>query len=252
MYLPLILLNTTTHCTVLLAVTAITGDILVRTTNVHVYKAIFDNVTHGLIGMITWTIVSMNVRNKDALSRSFEVVLCTLISSLIDVDHFIAAKSFHLKVRNGGAAAAGILIHSVSGCDEPFETTVPALLDDRRGYFVGCGCGEVFRIFVATRNELVVFRGVFQPPHEGRNEAWLLVLPARINADDSIRYVHRRNDSSPLPGHFRTENLPATNERPETTCRLNYFPPDLSINIKDSDGLDKITELIRYIINYIH
>lgn len=99
MYLSHIIFSGLSFCTVLLGLVAVTGDILVRISNLDVYKAIFDNSTHSVIGGLTWFIVSLQIKNKHAVIRLSEIFICALIASGIDLDHFIMAKSFHLKVK---------------------------------------------------------------------------------------------------------------------------------------------------------
>lgn len=85
-------------CTLLLGLVAILGDFLVKVSNLDVYKAIFDNTTHAIIGGLTWLIISLQIRNKNVLIRVYEIFLCAFIASIIDLDHFIMARSIHLKV----------------------------------------------------------------------------------------------------------------------------------------------------------
>lgn len=61
--------------------------------NVHL-RAIFDNVTHGIISFISWFIVSEIRTRKDVIDAiSSGIIACSL-----DVDHFVAAKSLKLQV----------------------------------------------------------------------------------------------------------------------------------------------------------
>lgn len=98
MYLSHIFLSAEAFCTLLLAIVAVVGDWFVNHTNLHIYKALFDNSTHSIIGGLTWFIVSLKLRQKTVWFRLSEVGLCALIASLIDVDHFLMARSVHLKV----------------------------------------------------------------------------------------------------------------------------------------------------------
>ncbi|XP_034253297.1 transmembrane protein 267 [Thrips palmi] len=84
----------------LLGLTAILGDKLVQV-NQHddMKRALCDNMTHAVIGFLTWISVHCNL-GKGAFSSGrvlAQCILCALISSAIDVDHFISARSFHLK-----------------------------------------------------------------------------------------------------------------------------------------------------------
>lgn len=60
-------------------------------------KAVCDNLGHGLIALFTWLIVI----NYDFSHNYWNIIctfLCSLFGSLIDIDHFFAAKSTSLKV----------------------------------------------------------------------------------------------------------------------------------------------------------
>ena len=70
------------------------GDKLVQKTNKnHVLRAIFDNLTHSLIGLFSAATLLLNDKDKLYLAG-----VCMVLSSIIDVDHFIAAKSLKLTV----------------------------------------------------------------------------------------------------------------------------------------------------------
>lgn len=98
MYLSYIIFSGLSFCTVLLGLIAIIGDFLVKTASLDVYKAIFDNTTHSIIGGLTWFIITLQIKNKNAVNKLLEIFLCAFIASIIDLDHFIMAKSFYLKV----------------------------------------------------------------------------------------------------------------------------------------------------------
>ncbi|XP_019622820.1 PREDICTED: transmembrane protein 267-like [Branchiostoma belcheri] len=56
-------------------------------------RVITDNSAHGLVGLWSWGIVSGLRTRHDVL----HTLLCGLLASLVDTDHFIAARSFRLK-----------------------------------------------------------------------------------------------------------------------------------------------------------
>ncbi|XP_043932776.1 transmembrane protein 267 [Protopterus annectens] len=56
-------------------------------------RALSDNAIHGVVGSWSWAIV-IGLRKK---SDFYEVILAGFLSSVIDLDHFIAAGSFSLK-----------------------------------------------------------------------------------------------------------------------------------------------------------
>lgn len=77
-----------------IAVTCVVGDNRLKATTKPVVKAAFDNVTHGIVGLLSALIVTGAQADKLYLA-----VGCMMMSSLIDADHFIAAKSLKLSVR---------------------------------------------------------------------------------------------------------------------------------------------------------
>lgn len=83
----------------LLGLTAVTGDQLVLNQHNAVRKALCDNVTHAVIGFITWINVHYYLGQMTFFSNRLLVqsLVCGVISSAIDVDHFIAAQSLHIK-----------------------------------------------------------------------------------------------------------------------------------------------------------
>lgn len=74
--------------------TSLTGDKLLEKINSsHLFRALADNLAHGLIGLFSAAVVV--AENKDNIYLAF---ICFILSSLIDVDHFIAARSLKLSV----------------------------------------------------------------------------------------------------------------------------------------------------------
>ena len=65
-------------------------------------KALGDNVTHGVVGALSWCVVSISPLNSllSSIKASWRlIVLAGVISSVMDVDHFIQAGSLDLQVR---------------------------------------------------------------------------------------------------------------------------------------------------------
>lgn len=71
-------------------------------------RALVDNGAHGMIAFVSWCIVTEMRTRKDLM----DAILCALIACAIDVDHFIAAKSFRLQVREERV------------CSKEFEKTI--------------------------------------------------------------------------------------------------------------------------------
>jgi hypothetical protein len=62
-------------------------------------RAVVDNLTHGAIGLLTWHIVTAHLADLSFTARLSEVMLCGLLASAIDLDHFAAARSFRIQVQ---------------------------------------------------------------------------------------------------------------------------------------------------------
>ncbi|OWR47532.1 Transmembrane protein C5orf28 [Danaus plexippus plexippus] len=78
--------------------TLIFGDYIVfksKYSNNHMCRAFTDNSVHAAVGLLSSLLFfnhGINVTSQVYISNVF---LCTAVSSLIDIDHFILAKSFH-------------------------------------------------------------------------------------------------------------------------------------------------------------
>ncbi|XP_026480292.1 transmembrane protein 267 [Ctenocephalides felis] len=86
-----------TFCILSLLTVAIFGDFFTMKASSDVLRAIIDNFIHSAIGSMTWLIVILFKRKRNALAVVlFEFMLCAALSSIIDVDHFIMAHSSSL------------------------------------------------------------------------------------------------------------------------------------------------------------
>jgi len=65
------------------------------------FKALVDSGVHFSVGGLSWLVAGMSLQsssvNPTVKQLTSEVVLAATLSSLVDLDHFIAAKSFSLK-----------------------------------------------------------------------------------------------------------------------------------------------------------
>ncbi|KAK3095295.1 hypothetical protein FSP39_012920 [Pinctada imbricata] len=80
---------------ILILVTCLIGDVLLSrdiVPNNHL-RAVLDNLTHGLIGFWSWAVV-VGLRTRTDFLQCF---LAFILASVIDVDHFLAAKSLRLQ-----------------------------------------------------------------------------------------------------------------------------------------------------------
>lgn len=78
----------------------ILGDYLVDVNQKSpILMAIYDNLTHAIVGYLgTFVIIFSTVHRTNAIERIYLVGLGTLLSSLIDIDHFIVGRTFKLSV----------------------------------------------------------------------------------------------------------------------------------------------------------
>ncbi|XP_028171688.1 transmembrane protein 267 [Ostrinia furnacalis] len=86
--------------TICLFSTALLGDYIVfksKYSNSFIFRAIADSTVHAGVGLFSSLLFFS--RGQSILSNTciYNVILCTIVSSLIDVDHFIVAKSINLK-----------------------------------------------------------------------------------------------------------------------------------------------------------
>lgn len=83
-----------------LGATCIFGDISVsRNSDSRALKAICDNFTHALVGFFTAILILSGLREHiSAYDRLWMIIVCSCVSSWIDIDHFIVAKSWQLRV----------------------------------------------------------------------------------------------------------------------------------------------------------
>ncbi|XP_013162575.1 PREDICTED: transmembrane protein C5orf28 homolog [Papilio xuthus] len=86
--------------TILLCLSAIIGDYVVfrsKYSESQVFRAFSDSSVHAIIGLISGMLFFTYDIGLTTQARIYNVIFCTILSSLIDIDHFIAARSFKLK-----------------------------------------------------------------------------------------------------------------------------------------------------------
>ena len=82
----------------LIALVSVLGDKGLQNGKTEMVRAISDNLTHATVGGITWTLV-LFLSKKSLQQNIGSIIACFLMSSLIDLDHFIAAGSWDINVR---------------------------------------------------------------------------------------------------------------------------------------------------------
>lgn len=82
--------------TVLIGATSYVGDVLLYSLKSSVLRAVSDNLTHALVGGLSWALV-VKLSKKSTTKNLSGIIICLLVSSLIDLDHFLLAKSWKLR-----------------------------------------------------------------------------------------------------------------------------------------------------------
>lgn len=83
---------------VLLAIVEIIGDKILAVEELSItFRAIFDSCVHGTIAALSWSLV-VNYHTDTFRNNCFQILVCGIFGTLIDVDHFIEARSLYLKV----------------------------------------------------------------------------------------------------------------------------------------------------------
>lgn len=82
--------------TSLIGIASYVGDRLLQDKS-EVIRALSDNFTHATVGGLTWSLILI-LSKKSIFNNISSVVLCFLIASFVDVDHFLAAGSWKLHV----------------------------------------------------------------------------------------------------------------------------------------------------------
>nr|XP_004922189.2 transmembrane protein 267 [Bombyx mori] len=83
----------------LLVNTTIIGDYVVfnsKYSDSQLFRAIADSIVHASIGFLS-SLIYFTYNHNTSVPIHINVFICTFVSSFIDVDHFIAAKSIYLK-----------------------------------------------------------------------------------------------------------------------------------------------------------
>lgn len=66
-------------------------------------RAALDNATHATVGGLTWMLIV--VLSRKSIARNLNSIFsCFLLASFVDLDHFIAAHSWHIHVSTASKA----------------------------------------------------------------------------------------------------------------------------------------------------
>lgn len=78
---------------------ALIGDAIGRQDDVRkrpYLRVMVDNGTHGLVGALSWGAVTMTTSSP--LTQISGMILAGVLSSFLDIDHFLMARSYRLEV----------------------------------------------------------------------------------------------------------------------------------------------------------
>lgn len=81
--------------------TAYIGDVIVfrsKYSSSLTFRAIADSLVHASLGFLSSLIFFSHDNNLNLQISAINVTFCTIVSSLIDIDHAFVAKSIYLKV----------------------------------------------------------------------------------------------------------------------------------------------------------
>lgn len=87
--------------TFILILSAFAGDNLVfksKYSDSIVFRAVTDTLVHGFIGLLSAALFFSHKLNFSTQTCLLNTLFCTVMSSIIDLDHVFVAKSFHFKV----------------------------------------------------------------------------------------------------------------------------------------------------------
>ncbi|KAI4492092.1 hypothetical protein M0802_010100 [Mischocyttarus mexicanus] len=81
--------------TSLIGISSFLGDMFLKCVENRMARAILDNLTHAIVGGLVWILIL--VLSKKSLAQNvYGIVFSFFLSSFIDVDHFLAARSWKL------------------------------------------------------------------------------------------------------------------------------------------------------------
>lgn len=86
--------------TIGLGIVCIIGDALVKANqDKPLLKAVCDNMTHGIVGLLSYSLVVLSFKTRISTIEQLGLLAASFVfSCVIDIDHFIMAKSWRLQV----------------------------------------------------------------------------------------------------------------------------------------------------------
>ncbi|XP_066588689.1 transmembrane protein 267 [Prorops nasuta] len=81
--------------TLSIGIVSILGDRGLKFGKTEILRAIYDNLTHGTVGALTWALI-LALLKKLTVSNLQSVIICFFISSFVDIDHFIESGTWRI------------------------------------------------------------------------------------------------------------------------------------------------------------
>ncbi|CAD7002297.1 transmembrane protein 267 [Ceratitis capitata] len=182
--------------TTLLTITCLLGDNSVELTQHPLLKALADNATHALIGAFTGIAFAVQFHDRTSnLLGWFLIFTCFAVSSLIDVDHFIEARSWYLEDATNLQRRPFLHCSSVIFLLLTFYLCTASL-----NYFkTSLILGELLCAFITHHTRDAVRRGYWFCPfgHTGRvsNIGYIVIVNLTPHL---VAYIHSICRSGPL------------------------------------------------------
>lgn len=164
--------------TTLVTITCLLGDNFVELTEHPVLRALVDNGTHAVIGAITGIafVIQFYEKITNCLGWSL-ILLCFSTSSLIDLDHFIQARSWNLEVSNLLLYLVDLQKFQILGRYQPHKTSVSSLLDHSNGNFLRLHMDFLPQLFQDKFVAWSVVMRFLHTSHQGCNPQRILAVP---------------------------------------------------------------------------
>lgn len=177
---------------VILGATCLVGDIILDIVKYELLRSLCDNLTHALIGALSALILVLKLHDRlSSDEQKLLVIFGFTAAALVDVDHFIEARSFRLKVNSTSfLKEISNLICILIGCYESEPSTVPTL-QQHSVHNIACVFGHCTFAIIST--ECLVgctFYGYYDTSYTRCNEERILDSALRTHATYSVHFIY--------------------------------------------------------------
>lgn len=162
-------------------------------------RAFVDNLEHGFAATLSWLMVrtwkGAVLTDKLVLIESF---ICFALSSLVDIDHFIVARSWKIEVTIGNfSRRPEVLINYLffehfAGCSisRPSSCLLPLHIAHTDHICVPSNRWSLFALLVAAHTCIYLFNSHTYPSPSRWAATWLVVLSVRLHPANTLSYLH--------------------------------------------------------------